>query len=82
VRSAPAGVEPEPGVLGDIVLCPAFARAQAAAAGRTLDGELAFLTVHGTLHLIGHDHATPEDYDAMFALQDELLSGWQAVGAR
>jgi probable rRNA maturation factor len=82
VRSAPAGVEPGPGVLGDIVLCPAFARTQAAAAGRTLDGELAFLTVHGTLHLIGHDHATPEDYDAMFALQDELLSGWQAVGAR
>lgn len=76
VRSAPAGTEPEPGVLGDIVLCPSFARAQAAVAGRTLDDELAFLTVHGTLHLIGYDHATQQDYEAMFALQDDLLAGW------
>ncbi|MBI1350128.1 MAG: rRNA maturation RNase YbeY [Actinomycetales bacterium] len=78
VRSAAPDEEPEPGVLGDIVLCPAFARAQAAAAGRTLDDELAFLTTHGTLHLIGYDHATQEEYDAMFALQDRLLRGWRS----
>lgn len=79
VRSASDGEDPEPGILGDIVLCPSFARAQAATAGRTLDDELAFLVVHGTLHLIGYDHATPEEYDAMFALQDDLLAGWQGT---
>ena len=77
VRSAPEGTEPEPGVLGDIVLCPSFAASQARVAGRTLDEELQFLTVHGTLHLIGYDHGTQEEYDAMFALQDTLLDGWR-----
>jgi probable rRNA maturation factor len=78
LRSAPEG-EPLPrGILGDIVLCPAFARAQAAEAGRTLDGELQFLTTHGVLHLLGHDHMTPEDYEVMFAMQDELLERWNA----
>jgi probable rRNA maturation factor len=76
--SAPDGVEPEPGILGDIVLCPSFVGPQAKSAGRTLDEELQFLTTHGTLHLIGHDHATQEEYDAMFALQDSLLQGWWA----
>lgn len=76
VRSAAAGQEPEPGVLGDIVLCPAFAVAQAQVVGRTLDQELQFLTTHGTLHLIGYDHGTQEEYDAMFRLQDELLERW------
>ena len=77
VRSAPVGEEPVAGVLGDIVLCPGFAREQAAAAARTLDEELQLLTTHGTLHLIGYDHATQEEYDAMFALQDRLLEGWR-----
>lgn len=76
VRSAPEGTALEAGILGDIVLCPAFARAQAEVAGRTLDAELQFLTTHGTLHLIGHDHATQAEYDAMFALQDVLLEEW------
>ncbi len=76
LRSAPDGVEPVPGVLGDIVLCPDFVRAQAQEKGRSLDEELAFLVTHGMLHLIGYDHATPEDYDAMFALQDQLLAEW------
>lgn len=76
VRAPEPGEDPQPGILGDIVLCPAFARAQAAAAGRTLDEELQFLTTHGLLHLLGHDHATDEDYRAMFALQDDLLGPW------
>jgi probable rRNA maturation factor len=79
VRSAEAEKDAEPGILGDIVLCPAFAVAQAQDAGRTLDEELQFLTTHGTLHLIGYDHATQEEYDAMFALQDALLDGWRAT---
>lgn len=76
VRSAADGAEPQAGILGDIVLCPAFARTQAEAAGRSLDAELQFLTTHGLLHLIGHDHATQVEYDAMFALQDSLLDAW------
>ena len=78
VRPADPGDEPVPGVLGDIVLCPSFVSAQAAAAGRTLDEELQFLVTHGTLHLIGYDHATQEEYNAMFALQDDLLAGWRS----
>jgi probable rRNA maturation factor len=78
VRAAAGDEEPVPGVLGDIVLCPEFARPQAAAAGRTLDDELQFLVTHGTLHLIGYDHATDEEYAAMFALQDDLLDAWRA----
>lgn len=78
LTSAPEGTEPQPGVLGDIVLCPGFVGPQAAAAGRTLDQELQFLVAHGTLHLIGHDHQEPEDYTAMFALQEALLQDWWA----
>lgn len=76
LRSAPPGVEPEEGVLGDIVLCPEFVRPQAREKGRSLDDELAFLVTHGMLHLIGYDHTTQEEYDAMFSLQDELLGSW------
>lgn len=75
--SAPHGVDAQPGILGDIVLCPEFVQTQAAEKGRSLDDELAFLVTHGTLHLIGYDHATQEDYDAMFALQDDLLAAWR-----
>ncbi len=81
VRSASSGEPPEPGILGDIVLCPSFAATQAVSAGRSLDEELQFLTTHGTLHLVGHDHATPAEYDEMFALQDTLLAAWREVRA-
>lgn len=76
LRSADVGADAQPGVLGDIVLCPEFVRAQASEKGRSLDEELAFLVTHGMLHLIGYDHATQEEYDAMFALQDDLLASW------
>lgn len=76
--SAEEGEQPQAGVLGDIVLCPQFIGAQAQAAGRSMDEEFQFLTTHGMLHLIGYDHATQEEYDAMFALQDRLLAGWWA----
>jgi probable rRNA maturation factor len=36
------------------------------------------VTTHGMLHLIGHDHQSPESYEAMFSLQDDLLAGWRA----
>lgn len=76
VRPTPEGQQPVVGVLGDIVLCPSFAASQAVDRGRTLDQELQFLVTHGLLHLLGHDHATESEYEAMFALQDELLGEW------
>jgi len=71
----PAG----PGILGDIVICPQFARKDANEANRTLDQHVRFLTVHGLLHLLGYDHATEEDYAQMFTVQDELLASWEAT---
>lgn len=67
----------EPTLLGDIVLCPEVARRQAATAGHTTGHELELLTVHGTLHLLGYDHAEPEEEREMFALQDRLLHSWR-----
>lgn len=63
-------------MLGDIVLCPEFALRQANAAGHSLGHELALLTVHGCLHLLGYDHATPAEEKEMFSLQNELLADW------
>jgi len=70
--------EPEEGVLGDLVLCPAVAEQQAATAGHSTQAELELLTVHGILHLLGYDHAEPEEHKVMFGLQDELLAAWRA----
>lgn len=61
------------GVLGDVVLCPAVAAAQAAAAGHSLGDELLLLTTHGVLHLLGHDHHEPAERARMFSLQAQLL---------
>jgi probable rRNA maturation factor len=66
-------------MLGDIVLCPQFAASQAATAGHSLGHELALLTVHGVLHLLGFDHAEPDEEKEMFALQHRLLEGWVAA---
>ena len=77
--------EPEEGILGDLVLCPAVAKAQAEkqqAEGRpdyTVQDELDLLTVHGILHLLGYDHAEPEEHQEMFGLQDKLLERWRAT---
>lgn len=62
-----------PGLLGDIVLCPEVAAAQAKEAGHELIREVLLLTVHSTLHLLGYDHAEEEERREMFALQDALL---------
>ena len=68
-----------PGLLGDVVVCPEVAAAQAGDHGRTLDGELDLLLVHGILHLLGHDHAEPEERAEMFGLTDTLLSEFAAA---
>ena len=70
--------EPPQGLLGDIVLCPAFARDQARTAGHSLIDELHLLTVHGVLHLLGYDHEEPDEKAEMFGLQAAIVDGWRA----
>ena len=72
--------EPEEGVLGDLVLCPDGRRASRARPPATrTEAEIELLTVHGILHLLGYDHAEPEEHKEMFGLQDELLAAWRAA---
>ena len=66
---------PEPGIVGDIVLCPQFALRQASSG---LDTELNLLTIHGVLHCLGFDHVEAAEEKAMFDLQKAILSRWQA----
>lgn len=70
--------EPEQGMLGDLVLSPAVAQRQGESAGHGTEAELELLTVHGILHLLGYDHAEPEEHREMFGLQDELLAAWRS----
>jgi probable rRNA maturation factor len=81
-RGATGGHEPEPapGLLGDVVLCPQIAAKQAQGQGHSTEEEVELLCVHGILHLLGYDHADPEDHATMFGLQDELLASWRAAG--
>ncbi len=72
--------EPEEGVLGDLVLCPDVAARQGETAGHGAEAEMELLTVHGILHLLGYDHAEPEEHRVMFGLQDELLAAWRSSG--
>lgn len=73
---APAG---GPAILGDVVMCPAYVARQAADHGRTFEDELAMLTVHGLLHLLGMDHADATQEREMFGLTDQLLSSFVDV---
>lgn len=70
------------GLLGDIVLCPQVAIAQATAAGHSLTDELLLLTCHGLLHLLGFDHAEPREEKEMFTLQGEILSEFSQADRR
>jgi probable rRNA maturation factor len=70
-----------PGLLGDVVLCPEVATEQARAAKHPVEDELEMLCTHGILHLLGYDHADPEEHAAMFGLQDRLLGAWRAERA-
>ena len=70
--------EPEEGVLGDLVLCPDVAVRQGETAGHGTVAEIELLTTHGILHLLGYDHAEPEEHREMFGLQDQLLADWRS----
>jgi probable rRNA maturation factor len=63
-----------PLMLGDVVICPEVARDQAPDHAGTLDDELALLLVHGILHVLGHDHAEPEETARMRGREMALLS--------
>ena len=67
-----------PGLLGDIVLCPQVATAQAITAGHSALDEMLLLTTHGILHLLGFDHAEPDEKAEMFGIQGEILSAFAA----
>ncbi len=79
--------EPEEGILGDLMVCPAIAERQAAEvrgngqSDYTTEDELELLTVHGILHLLGYDHAEPDEKAEMFGLQTQLLGQWHAAQA-
>ena len=82
LRPGRDGVEPQEGVLGDIVLCPSVAARQARDAGHATEEELLLLTTHGILHLLGYDHAEPDDEREMFELQRQLLLTFLATRGR
>ncbi len=71
------GPMPE-GVLGDVVICPQVATLQAQAAGHSTMNEINLLLPHGMLHLLGFDHAEPDEEREMFRLQKSLLEGFNS----
>ena len=63
--------------LGDIMISPFFAATQAQAAGHSSEHEIFILATHGLLHIIGYDHAEPEEERIMFALQESIVENWK-----
>ena len=70
---APQDPSDLPLLLGDVVICPKVAERQAPTHAGNLDDELALLVVHGILHVLGHDHAEPEETIVMRRRELELL---------
>ncbi len=64
----------EPPYLGDILIALPYTQRQAQREGRALEDELVLLVVHGVLHLLGYDHATPEEKARMWARQNAILA--------
>lgn len=81
LRAPDEDQEPPMGLLGDIVLCPQVTKAQAAENGREPDAEAEYLLIHGLLHLLGHDHAEPEEKAVMFGLNDKIIAAWDIARA-
>ena len=62
--------------LGDIVISPAVAAKQAGSAGHSVEHEMYILATHGLLHILGYDHADPDEEKVMFALQEKIVKEW------
>ncbi|MCL2702988.1 MAG: rRNA maturation RNase YbeY [Defluviitaleaceae bacterium] len=73
VLSFPADAGPDGTLLGDIFICYEQAVRQAGEIGNTVEREIAFLTAHGTLHLLGYDHNDGENEKIMILKQKEIL---------
>jgi probable rRNA maturation factor len=68
-----------PTLLGDVVLCPVVAKRQADALGHSTTAELDTLCAHGILHLLGYDHAEPDEEQLMFREQARLVESWRVA---
>jgi probable rRNA maturation factor len=71
----PAG-SGEPITLGDVIIAPEIAEAQAADLGTTVEAELNLLLVHGILHLLGYEHDADDAAEAMQAREGAILQAW------
>ena len=79
LRAPAEGETATAGNLGDIILCPEFARNQAIENSKTYESELDLLLTHGILHLLGHDHYEPAEHELMFGIQADLLTKLEAM---
>jgi probable rRNA maturation factor len=79
---APSDPGDPPALLGDVVLCPSVAHAQAQRQGVAPDDEVALLVVHGVLHLLDYDHAEPEETAVMRRREQELLERFRETEGR
>ena len=80
VLSFPMDMPEEPGeavTLGDIVISPVVAAAQALTQGHSTEHEIYILATHGLLHIIGYDHAEKADEKVMFDLQEKIVTDWE-----
>jgi len=69
----------EPVILGDVVIAPEVAEAQATEYGHTVEEELNLLLVHGVLHLLGYDHEADDDAEVMRVREQAVLLAWSAA---
>ena len=79
VLSFPMDMPETPGeavTLGDIVISPVVAAAQAKAQGHSIEYEIYILVTHGLLHIIGYDHADKAEEKIMFDLQEKIVKDW------
>ena len=70
----PVNIPDEAPYLGDLIIAYPYASAQATREGHVLNKSLALLVVHGTLHLLGYDHDTPDRRAQMWQAQASALS--------
>ena len=80
VLSFPMDMPEQPGevvTLGDIVISPVVAAAQALSQGHSTEHEIYILATHGLLHIIGYDHADSADEKIMFELQEKIVTDWE-----